>query len=210
VEHHHQLECPAGHFTLRDDMMRSARFWSLMVVFQVAFGLTVFGLTRHHYVGGPSETGAAKATVPHTQMAWPDSTGPDDLEKLMSTFPGQVAVQDPEQTMVRADELFVSGNYVQAGEMYQRIVSAGYRDVNLYNNLGLTLHYLGRSNEALQRLNEGIALDSSYQRIWLTLGYVSSQVGRIDDARLALTTAVEMDPDSDIGRSAAGMLQGLP
>jgi Flp pilus assembly protein TadD len=143
-------------------------------------------------------------------MAWPDSTGPDDLEQLMSTFPGQVAVQNPEQTLQRADELFVNGDYVQAGDMYQRLVSSGYRDVNLYNNLGLTLHYLGRSQEALQRLNEGIALDSSYQRIWLTLGYVSSQVGRIDDARVALTTAVEMDADNDIGQSAARMLQDLP
>lgn len=191
-------------------MMRSARFWSFMVVFQVAFGLAVFGLTRHHYLSRAGDTGAAMATVPHAQMAWPDSTGPDDLERLMSTFPGQVAVEDPEQTLLRADELFVNGNYVQAGDMYQRIVSSGYRDVNVYNNLGLTLHYLGRSEEALQRLSEGIALDSSYQRIWLTLGYVSSQVGRIDDARMALTTAVEMGPDNDIGRSAAGMLQSLP
>jgi predicted Zn-dependent protease len=210
VERDHQLECAAGHFTLRDDMMRSIRFWSLMVIFQVAFGLTVFGFTRHHYVSRSGETGAAMATVPHAQMAWPGSTGPDDLEQLMSTFPGQVAVQDPEQTLLRADELFVNGNYVQAGEMYQRLVSSGYRNVNLYNNLGLTLHYLDRSQEALQRLNEGIALDSSYQRIWLTLGYVSSQVGRIDDARLALTTAMEMDADNDIGQSAARMLQELP
>ncbi|MCW8872848.1 MAG: tetratricopeptide repeat protein [Xanthomonadales bacterium] len=181
-----------------------------MVVFQVAFGLTVFGFTRHYYISQTNDSGAATATVPHTQMAWPDSTGPDDLEQLMSTFPGQVAVQNPEQTLQRADELFVNGDYVQAGDMYQRLVSSGYRDVNLYNNLGLTLHYLGRSQEALQRLNEGIALDSSYQRIWLTLGYVSSQVGRIDDARVALTTAVEMDADNDIGQSAARMLQDLP
>ena len=191
-------------------MIRSARFWSLMVVFQVAFGLTVFGFTRHHYVSQTSDAGAAVATVPHAQMAWPDSTGPDDLEQLMSTFPGQVAVQDPEQTLQRADEMFVNGDYVQAADMYQRIVSAGYRNVEVYNNLGLTLHYLGRSNEALQRLNEGIALDSSHQRIWLTLGYVSSQVGRMDDARLALTTAAEMDPDNDIGRSATEMLNSLP
>ena len=190
--------------------MRSARFWGLMVVFQVAFGLMVFAFTRHYYLGRPGDTDTAMATVPHTQMAWPDSTGPDDLERLMSTFPGQVAVEDPEQTLLRAEELFVNGNYVQASDMYQRIVSSGYRDVNVYNNLGLTLHYLGRSEEALQRLNEGIALDSSYQRIWLTLGYVSSQVGRFDDARLALTTAVEMDPDNEIGRSAAGMLGSLP
>jgi len=193
-------------------MMRSARFWTYAAIFQVLFGLAVFALTRHYYIGlaDGDVSVVPAAAVPHAQLDWPDSTGQSDLEQLMSTFPGQVAVQNPEETLRRADALFVSGNYGQAGEMYQRIVAAGYQNAEVYNNLGLTLHYLGRSQEALQALNQGIAIDSSHQRIWLTLGYVSSQLGRIDDARIALTTAVEMGADNDIGRAAAEMLQSLP
>jgi len=193
-------------------MMRNARFWTFAVIFQVVFGLTVFAITRSYYVGfmGDDVSPDPAAAVPHAQLDWPGSTGQSDLEQLMSTFPGQVAVQNPEETLRRADALFASGDYGQAAEMYQRIVASGYREAEIYNNLGLTLHYIGRSQEALQVLNEGIALDSSHQRIWLTLGFVSGQLGRSDDARIALTTAVDIDADNDIGRAAAEMLQSLP
>jgi len=192
--------------------MRNARFWTFMAIFQLVFGLAVFGLTRHYTLSNPDIAAARvpSATTPHAQQEWPQSTGQDDLERLMSTFPGQVAVQDPNETLQRADALFASGDYGQAAEMYQRIISAGFRDAEVFNNLGLTLHYLGRSDEALKVLNQGIALDSGHQRIWLTLGYVSSQVGRFDNARLALATAVDMGAENDIGRAAAEMLQALP
>jgi Flp pilus assembly protein TadD len=82
--------------------------------------------------------------------------------------------------------------------------------VNTYNNLGITLYYLGRSTEALRILNEGVAVDSTYQRIWLTLGFVNSQVGNAEQARQALTTAVQLGADSEVGRTAQEMLGNLP
>jgi len=195
-------------------MMRSSRFWTFMAVFQIAFGLAVFGLTRQFYLGGPSTPDGDVAAVPHAQQQWPDSGtqggAQDDLANLIAAFPGPAVIQDPEEMLQRADAFFVNGDHQRAGSLYQQMLSAGFAGANVYNNLGLTLHYLGRSDEALAILQEGIALDSSYQRIWLTLGYVSSQAGRVDDARLALTTAVEMGADNEIGRSAAEMLQSLP
>ncbi|MGW8368799.1 MAG: tetratricopeptide repeat protein [Gammaproteobacteria bacterium] len=83
-------------------------------------------------------------------------------------------------------------------------------NVEVYNNLGITLHYIGRSDEALRRLDQGVAIDPTHQRIWLTLGYVNSQLGNAEQARTALTKAVQMDPDNDIGQSAAKMLEALP
>jgi Flp pilus assembly protein TadD len=83
-------------------------------------------------------------------------------------------------------------------------------NVNTYNNLGITLFYLGRSDDALRRLNEGIALDPSYQRIWLTLGFVNGQLGNFREARTALNRAVGMGADNEIGQSAMQMLDGLP
>jgi Flp pilus assembly protein TadD len=69
---------------------------------------------------------------------------------------------------------------------------------------------MGRSAEAVDRLNEGVAVDPGYQRIWLTLGYVNSQVGNIEQARTALTNALNMDANNDIGQSATKMLENLP
>jgi Flp pilus assembly protein TadD len=82
--------------------------------------------------------------------------------------------------------------------------------VDTYNNLGITLHYLGRSAEALRWLNEGIAKDPTYQRIWLTLGFVNSELGDTGQARIALTKAVQMGADNEIGQSAVRMLENLP
>lgn len=47
-------------------------------------------------------------------------------------------------------------------------------------------------------------------RGWLTLGFVNSQLGNIEQARSALTTAVRMDADNEIGQAAAEMLAELP
>ena len=53
-------------------------------------------------------------------------------------------------------------------------------------------------------------MDAGYQRIWLTLGYVNIQAGNTEEARTALTKALEMNADNDIGQSAANMLAQLP
>jgi len=83
-------------------------------------------------------------------------------------------------------------------------------NVEVHNNLGLTLHYLGRSEEALRRLNDGVALDSNNQRIWLTLGYVNSQLGNVEHARTALTKATQIGSNESIRQSAERMLDELP
>lgn len=205
--------------------MHNPRFWAYMAMFQLLFGLSVFALTRQYYLGAqaPAVTTAARQTSPSSDLprdpsrdeapANPHSdlrnnpTG--DLAELMSSFPGQAPAEDPAALARQGDQFFAEQRYDLAAQRYRQAVDAGSRDANDYNSLGLTLHYLGRSAEALQVLNEGIALDSTYQRIWLTLGYVNSQLGNTEQAREALGTAVQMDPDNEIGQSAANMLRGL-
>jgi tetratricopeptide (TPR) repeat protein len=196
-------------------MMRNPRFWALLAVFQLLFGLTVFALTRQYYVSGPQKASAAAQqpapaspdegrSNPHANLR-NNPTG--DLAELMSSFPGQA--QDPAALARQGDQFFAEQRYDLAAQRYRQAIDAGSRDANDYNSLGLTLHYLGRSAEALQVLNEGLALDSTCQRIWLTLGYVNSQLGNAGPAREALTTAVRMGPDNEIGQSAAKMLDSL-
>lgn len=196
-------------------MNRGARFWTFLAVFQVAFGLAVFGLTRQYYL----ETGRAGAGAPvprpgttHPLPALPTGTPEDDLARLIATFPGRndaAGSRDPDELARQGDVFFGSGQYQQAAERYAQALAAGDRDVNTYNSLGLTLQYLGRPGEALQVLNEGVALDPGYQRIWLTLGFVHAQVGHVDQANEALERAWDIDPESDVGRSAADMLNQL-
>jgi predicted Zn-dependent protease len=194
-------------------MIHNSRFWLLLAVFQVAFGLAVFAITRQYYiehdaVSASADAGRAPATRP-TATAWPEPNAGSDLENLISNFPGNSPIDDPVMISRQADEYFSSQQYDKAADLYQKLLDVDPENVDTYNNLGITLHYLGRSGEALQVLNEGVAVDSSYQRIWLTLGFVNGQVGNAGKAREALTTAAQMDPDTEVGQSATQMLNAL-
>lgn len=188
-------------------MMHSSKFWMGMVVFQVVFGLAVFAVTRHFYLQDTEQTSFSRA--PHSTAPLPVQSEESDLANLISQFPGPATVTDPVELSARADEAFSNQQFDQAAEWYQRLLLADPGIADTYNNLGLTLHYLGRSAEALDVLNEGVTVDPGYQRIWLTLGFVNIHAGNVDQARTALATAVEMGADTEVGQSAAQMLDAL-
>ena len=189
-------------------MIRNSRFWLLMAAFQVAFGLAVFAITRQYYI---EDDVALVSSVPGhpTEDAWPEPNAESDLENLISNFPGNSRIDDPVKIAHQADEYFSTQQYDRAADSYRKLLKFDPENADTYNNLGITLHYLGRSGEALQVLNEGVAVNPSYQRIWLTLGFVNGQVGNTGKAREALTTAVKMGADTEIGRSATQMLNAL-
>jgi cytochrome c-type biogenesis protein CcmH/NrfG len=56
----------------------------------------------------------------------------------------------------------------------------------------------------------GITIDPDHQRSWLTLGFVNSQLGNTEQARIALTKATQVGSDDSIRQSASKMLQDLP
>ena len=191
-------------------MIRSTKFWLSMTLFQVLFGLAVFAITRQYYIHD-SDTISADPTANRQSLpAWPERITETDLGLLGVSALGQSTLEDPVEISRQADEFFANRQYDKAAELYERLLVLGPNNVETYNNLGITLHYLGRSTEALRRLDEGVAVDPTYQRIWLTLGYVSSQLGNIEQARTALTNAAQIGVDDEIRRSAREMLENLP
>ena len=162
-------------------MSGSARFWIMMTVFQVVFGLAIFTITRQYYM--------------QEQLGLPRS--------------GQPIPEDAALISSQADEAFTNEQYERAAELYEQLLALSPNNVTAYNNLGITLHNLGRSAEALSKLNEGVAVDPTYQRIWLTLGFVSSQLGDTEQARSALTSAAQMGADNEVGQAALEMLENL-
>ena len=191
-------------------MIRSPKFWISMTVFQVVFGLTVFGLTRQYYIHSSDNSRTDPTVIRQPSLEMPDRITENRLSQLdMSRF-NQSIIKDPVEISRQADESFAKQDYGRAADLYQRLLKLDPNDVDTYNNLGLTLHYLGRSTEALGKLNEGVGVDPTYQRIWLTLGFVNSQLGNTEQARTALTTAVQINADNDIGQSEVTMLENLP
>jgi len=188
-------------------MGRSFKFWISLAGFQVVFGLAIFGLTREYYMAESLNV----ATLPLSQPAW-DTLGKriESPSTAGNSMPGVNILKDPQEISKQANESFANQQYGRAAELYQRLLDFDPANSDTYNNLGLTLFYIGRTDEALVKLNEGIAINPVNQRIWLTLGYVRNQLGDIEKAKVALATAVEMDPESKVGQSAAKMLEGLP
>lgn len=191
-------------------MIRSAKFWIPMTVFQVIFALVVFTVTRQYYLPDAENVSSDSTAIEDLLLVWPGTTtGANAVQSESPPF-GQSTIEDPVELARQADEFFAAKQYSTAADLYEQLLAFGPDNVDTYNNLGITLHYLGRSAEALRRLNEGVAVDPNHQRIWLTLGFVNSQIGDIEQARAALTNAARMDADNDVGQSAASMLEDLP
>jgi Flp pilus assembly protein TadD len=195
-------------------MIRGAKFWITMAVFQVVFGLAVVAVTRQYYISDAdsfsADAGSDIGMTGQSLPVWPDTVAGSDLAQFGSMTPGESTIKDPAEISRQADEFFVNKQYDRAAGLYERLLVLDPSSVDTYNNLGITLHYLGRSNEALGTLNEGVAVDPTHQRIWLTLGFVNSQLGNVEQARAALTKAAQMGPDSEVGQSARSMLNNLP
>lgn len=185
---------------------RKVGFWIGLAVCELAFGLVVFGLTRHHYLNEPPAASSRVASMPFP-MGFPQ-TGSGSAAAVPSTS-FDAGLQSPELIGQRADERFEAGDYAQAAVLYERLVTLDPTNVALLNNLGITLHYLGRSDEAIERLKAGLAIDSAHQRSWLTLGFIDSQLGNREEARTALTQALRLGNANDVGQSASRMLEEM-
>lgn len=191
-------------------MVLSPKLWIPMAVFQVVFGLAVYAITRQYYIHDSDNVRADPTVIHQPSLVWPDRSTETNPGQFRSSTFRQSAIEDPVEISRQADEFFTNKQYDRAADLYERLLVFGPNNVDTYNNLGITLHYLGRSTEALRRLNEGVAVDPTYQRIWLTLGFVNAQLGNTEQARNALTTAAKMGADNEVGQSAVEMLENLP
>jgi tetratricopeptide (TPR) repeat protein len=201
--------------------MRDAKFWVMLGLFELAFGLTVFAATRHYYLerepasadlppwavglgaGLPSATPAilsSSSTPPFAAAEVPNAASATNAAPS----------NDPQAMSTRAEEAFSAGRYDEATQLFQQLLALEPQNVELHNELGLTLHYLGRSDDALKQLAAGLAIDPKHQRSWLTTGFVNLQLGNAAAAREALVKARDIGSDAQIRESAEKMLAELP
>jgi tetratricopeptide (TPR) repeat protein len=191
-------------------MILNAKFWIWLAAFEVVFGLAIFAITRDYYLQDVAIVRAHPSTISQPAPAWPNGITGTDAARLSSSALSPSFVQNPAEILRQAEESFANEQYDKAADLYKQLLAISPNDVEIYNNFGLTLHYLGRSTEALRTLNDGIAIDANHQRSWLTLGYVNSQLGNTEQARTALSKAAQLGSDESIRRSAMKMLEELP
>ena len=194
-----------GHSTTR----AKGPTWLQTLALLFVFGLIVFAVTRQMYVGD-AQTVSATGSDTAAPSAMPQG---DQLEintaLLESLLSFDSKKKDPATMLLLADKYFANKQYAEAADLYGQLSALDPGNVGIQNNLGLTLHYINKSEEALAVLMKGSALEPNNQRIWLTLGYVNKELGNLDEAKLSLETAERIDPDNDVGKSASKMLTEL-
>ena len=186
-----------------------ARFWTLLAVFQVVFGVAVFAITRHYYRADSATTSGVIVSQRPAVQPWPQTLAGPGLALTGSATPA-AALTDPAEISRLADDAYSARQYDRAVELYERLLTLDPANVDVHNNLGIALHNAGRSAEALEKLSAGVTRDPLHQRSWLTLGFVNSQLGNVEDARTALTNAMQTGTDEQIRSSAQTMLGSLP
>ena len=105
-----------------------------------------------------------------------------------------------------ADLYFDQHKFPDAIEYYKKAIALDPQDIDSYNDLGLSYHYIGKPEEGLKYVDEALRRNPVYQRVWLTKGFILATTGRIPEARTAWEKAYSIDPNSDVGRSAASFL----
>lgn len=181
--------------------------WLLFAAFLTFFGFAVFALTRDYYVRHPVRPAVAQAPAgPHgTQPPHPRMPASSALESFGSV-PETLTESNPVLLRQQADKLFGERRYAEVLPVYRRILELAPDDAGTHNDLGLALHYLGDSTQAIRILREGTAKDPGFQRLWLTLGFVSLQAGNTAEAREALDRARSLGADNSIGKEAERLL----
>lgn len=187
--------------------------WVLFILLFGFYGFAVFALTRDYYLRNPPQA-LLSGHPPRDQGSAAQDRQLQQRMRLAVSGAGPEAEidldsNDPIALGQAADQLFGGGDYAQAIRVYQRVLELAPEDAETHNDLGLALHYVGRSGEAAAILEQGTRLEPDFQRIWLSLGFVSLQTNRAEVARQALSRAQALDPSSAVGAEAGRLLGSI-
>lgn len=182
--------------------------WLVTLVFLGFYGFAVFAFTRDYYLRHPPRLAPARAAAAHAAPVHPSvpaGTAPDT-----ETAVDNLIASDPKLLAQEGDRLFRAERYEAAIRRYRQALALDADDIDTHNDLGLALHYIGRSDEALEVLRAGIERDPEFQRIWLSFGFIAAQSGRSQAARDAFAQAIAVDTDAAVTAEAQRMLEQLP
>jgi tetratricopeptide (TPR) repeat protein len=174
----------------------SYKKWLVIVIVLVLAGVVIFAITSSDYKKEKATSESSKRT--------PMPPGPIGGPGI--SLPTQELPDDPVSLAALGDRYFEQQMYERAIETYEKTLKLNPSDVDTYNDLGLAYNYMGKTDIAIEKLKKGSQVMPSYQRIWLSLGYVLLSSGRNEEAKPALEKAVELAPESDVGREAQRMI----
>jgi tetratricopeptide (TPR) repeat protein len=185
-------------------LTRMHRKWKYALVLLAAVSLVVFSFMTASCSRSDSpqneQREAARSSAPMIEQ---------NATKVLSVEELDVDSSDPQALAILADKYFKLKNYLQAAELYEKVIEVNPQDVSSYNSLGLVYYYTKRASLALDTLRKGTKVDPSFQNIWLTLGFVLMATGQIEEAKAPLSKAIELNPVNNVGQEAQKMLSSI-
>jgi tetratricopeptide (TPR) repeat protein len=174
--------------------------WIIIILFAVVFGLGIFIISRPREGTVKTPANTMEETLVQGPIVSPGTTQVQPLEQM------GIDTTDPVALASLGDKYFESNNFLQAIKVYEKVLELNPNDVDTYNDLGLAFHYTGNTDSAVETFRKGTEAVPSFQRIWLSLGFVLASSGKNVEARPALQKAVELNPDSTVGQEAQRIL----
>lgn len=176
---------------------------------KIAFGAVMLGSVTVLALAGCSksekqETASGNSATPTMVANMPAADSPviTDLKARLEAKPN-----DPETLQRLADAYFDAKRFNEAVTYYKRALEYKPGEADIFNDLGLSLHYLGNPAGGLNYIEEGIKKNPYHQRIWLTKGFILAYgMGDLDGARSAWEKANALNPESQVGKAASEFL----
>ncbi|KAI4333859.1 hypothetical protein L6164_018616 [Bauhinia variegata] len=94
-----------------------------------------------------------------------------------------MATSDPEEVKKAGNELYRSGNFVEALSLYDRAISISSSNAAYRSNRAAALTALGRLAEAARECEEAVKLDPGYARAHQRLASLYLRFGQVDNAQ---------------------------
>ena len=176
----------------------------------IAAVLVVVAAAAGYFIGRGSGDGYSTRRVPSGAASAPAIA--DDSAALVADLEARLKKNpdDVQALYAIADTYFSMKRFDNAVSYYNRLLKLKPEDADVYNDLGLSLHYLGKSAEGLASLERGIKKNPYNQRIWLTKGFVLAYgIGDLDKAGEAWKKARALDPKSSVGKAADNYLSQI-
>ncbi len=177
------------------------------VVIIVAAVIVVIAAAGGYIIGKGSGGGSSKSVYSSKASSRPALN--DNKASLIADLEARLKEKPDDKKAIYslADTYFTLKRFDDAVKYYKKLLIIMPDDADVYNDLGLSLHYLGKSNEAVNALETGIEKNPYNQRIWLTKGFVLAYgVGDLKKAGEAWKKARGIDPASSVGKAADNYL----
>jgi len=172
----------------------SYKKWVIITLLLIVLGIVIFAI-----IDSPYKT--EKPAVKSLKRTFDSGPVIDPGEMELSGITGK-DLENPEALAGLGDKYFESKSFKQAIKVYEKVLELDPDDVDTYNDMGLALYYTGKPDRAIETLKKGTEVMPSYQRIWLSLGFVFISTEKNKEAEKALNRTIELDPNSEVGLEA--------